>query len=92
MSIMSYYVQIKTYSKYSNLFQVLALVGFRMLMDYWPLNMVFNQDDLHWLDSLMPGAKKKRREELLRKNTKSETNFGFVDVAEVDEVNKQKKT
>ena len=56
--------------KYSILSQVLALVGFRMLMDYPPLNMLFSQKDLYWLDSLMPGAKKKAKEHLRSKHKK----------------------
>ena len=57
-------------SKHSILLQVLALVGFRMLMDYPPLNMLFSQKDLYWLDSLMPGAKKKAKEHLRKKQRK----------------------
>ena len=36
--------------------QVLALVGFRKMMDYVPS--VFSQNDLFWLDNLMPIRKK----------------------------------
>ena len=36
--------------------QVLALVGFRKMMDYIPS--VFSQNDLYWLDNLMPTRKK----------------------------------
>merc|ERR1711874_294002 len=35
---------------------VLALVGFRKVMDYIPS--VFSQNDLYWLDNLMPSRKK----------------------------------
>ena len=27
-------------------------------MDYYPLNLIFTQKDLYWLDQLMPGKKK----------------------------------
>ena len=29
-----------------------------MMMDYYPLNLIFTQKDLYWLDQLMPGKKK----------------------------------
>ena len=28
------------------------------MMDYYPLNLIFTQKDLYWLDQLMPGKKK----------------------------------
>ena len=28
------------------------------MMDYWPMNLLFTQKDLFWLDQLMPGKKK----------------------------------
>ena len=40
--------------------QVLALVGFRKLMDFFPS--VFSQNDLFWLDNLMPASNKKKKE------------------------------
>ena len=43
-------------SKYDHR-QVLALVGFRKCMDFFPS--VFSQRDLKYLDSLMPERKKK---------------------------------
>ena len=36
----------------------MALVGIRMMMDYYPMNLLFTQKDLYWLDQLMPGKKK----------------------------------
>ena len=36
-------------------------------MDYYPLNTIFSQKDLYWLDSLMPGSKKKVKEALRKK-------------------------
>ena len=38
-----------------------------MSMDYYPLNTIFTQKDLYWLDSLMPGSKKKAKEALRKK-------------------------
>ncbi len=39
--------------------QVLALVGFRKMMDYVPS--VFSQQDLLWLDNLMPDSGKHKK-------------------------------
>ena len=36
---------------------MLALVGFRKAMDYFPS--VFSQKELYWLDNLMPASTKK---------------------------------
>ncbi|XP_059086438.1 electrogenic sodium bicarbonate cotransporter 1-like [Tigriopus californicus] len=47
---------------------VLALVGLRKLMDYFPR--VFSQNDLKWLDNLMPDSGKKK------KNMDSESEIG----------------
>ena len=44
---------------------VLALVGFRKLMDYVPN--VFSQNDLYWLDSLMPDSKQKQAQKKKKK-------------------------
>merc|ERR1712244_79046 len=38
---------------------VLALVGFRKAMDYFPS--VFSQKELFWLDNLMPASNKKEK-------------------------------
>ena len=38
---------------------VLALVLFRKLMDFTPT--IFSQNDLYWLDSLMPDSSKSRK-------------------------------
>ena len=38
-------------------FKVLALVGFRKVMDFFPY--VSSQKELFWLDNLMPESKKK---------------------------------
>jgi len=40
---------------------VLALVGFRKLMDYFPS--VFSQNELFWLDNLMPSTNKKNKKD-----------------------------
>jgi len=52
---------------------VLALVGFRKVMDYFPS--IFSQKDLYWLDNLMPQSdkskKKKKRKFFSKKNKKS---------------------
>ncbi|CAB4061021.1 SLC4A4 [Lepeophtheirus salmonis] len=45
---------------------VLALVGFRRAMDYFPR--LFTQQDLYWLDNLMPDSKKKQKSEVDVKN------------------------
>jgi len=44
---------------------VLALVGFRKLMDFFPS--VFSQRDLYWLDNLMPQSNKKPKNKDKRK-------------------------
>ena len=36
------------------------MVGFRKLMDFFPS--VFSQNDLFWLDNLMPASNKKKKE------------------------------
>ena len=33
-----------------------------MMMDYKPLNKIFTQKDLKWLDQILPGAKKKAKD------------------------------
>ena len=40
---------------------VLALVGFRKAMDFFPN--VFSQQDLFWLDNLMPSSSDKKSDE-----------------------------
>ena len=50
--------------------QVLALVGFRKGMDYFPR--LFSQKDLFWLDNLMPESKKKDKKK--KKGKKSKEN------------------
>ena len=50
-------------------FQVLALVGFRKVMDFFPS--VFSQSELFWLDNLMPESKKKdKKKDKKNKNEK----------------------
>ena len=53
--------------------QVLALVGIRMMMDYRPLNKIFTQKDLYWLDQLMPGKKKKSGAAIRKNGVKGRT-------------------
>jgi len=47
---------------------VLALVGFRKIMDYFPR--VFSQSELFWLDNLMPESKKKDKKKKEKKKKK----------------------
>jgi len=49
---------------------VLALVGFRKVMDYFPR--IFSQNDLFWLDNLMPASNKKKDKKKKGKNNKKE--------------------
>ena len=51
--------------------QVLALVGFRKAMDYFPS--VFSQKELFWLDNLMPASNKKEKKS---KKKRKEENSG----------------
>lgn len=44
---------------------VLAMVGFRKMMDYIPR--VFSQNDLYWLDNLMPQSKKNKEKNKKKK-------------------------
>ena len=53
--------------------QVLALVGFRKAMDYFPS--VFSQKELYWLDNLMPASNKKEKKGK-KKNKKNHENSG----------------
>ena len=39
-------------------------------MDYYPLNKIFTQKDLYWLDQLMPGSKKKAKDALQTNQSK----------------------
>merc|ERR1712080_210964 len=52
---------------------VLALVGIRMSMDYRPMNRIFTQKDLYWLDQLMPGKKKNAEDGIKKKGAKVRT-------------------
>ena len=54
--------------------QVLALVGFRKLMDFFPS--VFSQKDLFWLDNLMPASNKKTKDNKKTKNEKKSLKTG----------------
>merc|ERR1739838_272051 len=47
---------------------VLALVGFRKVMDFFPS--VFSQTELFWLDNLMPEKKKKENKKKSKKKSK----------------------
>jgi len=51
---------------------VLALVGFRKVMDFFPR--IFSQNDLFWLDNLMPESNKKKDKKKNGKKKKSEEN------------------
>merc|ERR1712154_245967 len=50
---------------------VLALVGFRKAMDYFPS--VFSQKELFWLDNLMPESKKKEKKDKKKKKNEKGT-------------------
>ena len=50
---------------------MLALVGFRKAMDYFPS--VFSQKELYWLDNLMPASTKKGSKESDKKEDNSGT-------------------
>ena len=52
---------------------MLALVGFRKAMDYFPS--VFSQKELYWLDNLMPASTKKGSKE----RDKKEQEGGKID-------------
>ena len=56
---------------------VLALVGFRKVMDFFPS--VFSQSELFWLDNLMPESKKKDKKN--KKKSKKTNENGTVEVA-----------
>ena len=59
--------------------QVLALVGFRKAMDYFPS--VFSQKELYWLDNLMPASSKKpKKGKKEKKKRKQETGSGSNEV------------
>jgi len=51
---------------------VLALVGFRKVMDFFPS--VFSQKELFWLDNLMPESKKKDKKKDKKKKSEKGTN------------------
>ena len=53
-------------------FQVLALVGFRKVMDFFPS--VFSQSELFWLDNLMPESKKKNKKKDKKNKNEKGTN------------------
>jgi len=57
---------------------VLALVGFRKVMDYFPS--VFSQKDLFWLDNLMPQSDKKKKDK--KKSKKSQRKDKEVKIRE----------
>merc|ERR1712029_517546 len=50
---------------------VLALVGFRKAMDYFPS--VFSQKELYWLDNLMPASNKKEKKKKKTKKVSQES-------------------
>ena len=53
---------------------MLALVGFRKLMDYFPG--VFSQNDLFWLDNLMPANNKNSKSKKKSQKLKVASNNG----------------
>ena len=53
-------------------FQVLALVVFRKVMDFFPS--VFSQSELFWLDNLMPESKKKNKKKDKKNKNEKGTN------------------
>ena len=54
---------------------VLALVGFRKLMDYTPR--IFSQNDLFWLDSLMPDTNRDKKGKNANNSKEDETSGGI---------------
>ena len=58
--------------------QVLALVGFRKVMDFFPS--IFSQNELFWLDNIMPESKKKDK----KKNKKTKKKMIENGTAEVN--------
>ncbi|XP_059086432.1 electrogenic sodium bicarbonate cotransporter 1-like isoform X2 [Tigriopus californicus] len=65
---------------------VLALVGLRKLMDYFPR--IFSQNDLKWLDNLMPDSGKKKK----KRNSQSETDNNMDDCPDGLEERKNSNT
>ena len=53
---------------------MLALVGFRKAMDYFPS--VFSQKELYWLDNLMPASNKKEKKSKKSNKKRKEENSG----------------
>ena len=55
--------------------QVLALVGFRKVMDFFPS--IFSQNELFWLDNIMPESKKrdKKTKKKIIENGTAEVNL-----------------
>ena len=55
---------------------VLALVGFRKIMDFFPTKNKpwFSQNDLFWLDNLMPSSNDKKSEDS-EENSKDKVRF-----------------
>ena len=55
---------------------VLALVGFRKIMDFFPTKNKpwFSQNDLFWLDNLMPSSNDKKSEDS-EENAKDKVRF-----------------
>jgi len=51
---------------------VLALVGFRKVMDFFPS--IFSQNELFWLDNIMPESKKKEKKKNKKTNKKTAEN------------------
>ena len=62
------YLLLFKFKSVNDFIKVLALVGFRKAMDFFPS--VFSQDELFWLDNLMPQSKKKDKEKKKKKNQK----------------------
>ena len=52
----------------------MALVGFRKVMDYFPK--IFSQNDLFWLDNLMPSSNKTTKSKKKSKKLKEALKHG----------------
>merc|ERR1711884_838105 len=64
---------------------VLALVGFRKLMDFFPS--IFSQNDLFWLDNLMPASNKKTKDNKKTKKDKKSLKTGPTENEELVHLN-----
>jgi len=65
---------------------VLALVGFRKVMDFFPS--VFSQNELFWLDNIMPASTKKEKK--TKKKKKKATENGTAEEFESLKIGEEK--